>query len=727
MTHDPDTRAPTLALRPRRRTPELLQDESAECGAACLAMIAGHWGRSLDMPAMRRRFSISVHGATLAGLIDMAGALRLGGRPLQLTLEELPELALPCILHWGMDHFVVLERVDRAGVTLLDPAVGRRRVPMAEVSRHFTGVALELAPEDGFDDEAAAAAGSEGRAWRWRSLLGRVTGLKRSLAQVLVFGLALQTLGLIAPFHLQWLTDHALATGDRDLILVLGLGFLLLAAIRVALGAVRSWMTTVLSTSLAFQWQGRAFGHLMRLPPVWFEKRHLGDIVSRFGSIETIQNTFTTQFVEGVIDGLLVLVTLVVMALYSGELTAVTLGAVLLYALLRWGVFHGLRSATAETIRRASLQQTHFLESVRGVQAVRLFDRGEQRRIGWMGLLADEFNGRLRLARWSVSYETARGLIFGLERVAVIWLAALAVLDTRLTVGMLLAFLAYKDQFSDRVAALIDRLFELRMLRLHGERLADILTTPVEEPAAPEKADLSLLPASIELRDVAFRYGDGEDEVLAGIDLRIEPGECVAVTGVSGSGKTTLVKLLLGLLTPTRGEMLVGGQPLRRLGLGAYRRFVGTVMQDDLLFAGSIEENISFFDPAPDLARVADCARQAALHDEIAALPMGYRTQVGDIGTGLSGGQRQRLLLARAIYKQPRILVLDEATSHLDIAAERRVNAAVEALGATRIIVAHRPETIAMAARVIVIDQGRIVSDSGRETATATGSGIAMA
>ena len=722
MTHGPDARGPTLAFRPRRRTPELLQDEAAECGAACLAMIAGHWGRPLGMPAMRRRFSLSVHGATLADLIEMASALRLGSRPLQLTLEELPQLALPCILHWDMDHFVVLERVGRAAVTLLDPAVGRRRVPTAEVSRHFTGIALELAPEDGFEEGVAVRAGDGPGGWRWRELLGRITGLKRSLAQILMLGLALQMLGLMAPFHLQWLADHALATGDRELVLVLGLGFLLLAGIRVALGAVRSWMTTVLSTSLAFQWQGRAFGHLMRLPTAWFEKRHLGDIVSRFGAIDTIQHTFTTQFVEGVIDGLLGVVTLVVMVLYSGELTAVTLVAVLLYALLRWGMFHGLRDATAETIRRAARQQTHFLESVRGVQAVRLFDRGEQRRIGWIGLLADEFNGRLRLARWSLGDETARGLIFGIERVAVIWLAALAVLDTRLTVGMLLAFLAYKDQFSDRVAALIDRLFELRMLRLHGERLADILTTPVEDTAdvaqvaQGAQADLSALPASIELRDVAFRYGDGEAEVLAGIDLRIEPGECVAITGVSGSGKTTLVKLLLGLLTPTRGEMVVGGQPLRRLGLGAYRRIVGTVMQDDLLFAGSIEDNISFFDSAPDLARVADCARQAALHDEIVALPMGYRTQVGDLGTGLSGGQRQRLLLARAIYKRPRILVLDEATSHLDVAAERRVNAAVEALGATRIVVAHRPETIAMAGRIIVIDQGRIVSDTGAAT-----------
>ena len=717
MTTTSGLATPSLAFLPRRRVPELLQEEAAECGAACLAMVATYWGRRMDLAAMRRRFSISVHGATLAGLIDMAQVLRLSSRPLQLELDELRELALPCILHWDMNHFVVLERVGRDGVTIVDPAIGRRRVRMEEVSRHFTGIALELMPDDGFgpgDPDAG-----DVRPLRWRALLGRVVGLKRSVAQVLMLGLTLQLLALIAPFHLQWLTDHALATGDRHLVAVLGIGFLVLAGIRVALGAARSWMTTVLSTSLAFQWQGRAFSHLMRLPMAWFEKRHLGDIVSRFGSIDTIQRTVTTQFVEAVIDGLLVLVTLVMMLLYSAVIAAVALGAVVLYGLLRWAVFHGLRSATVETIRHAALQQTHFLESVRGAEAVRLFGRGELRRIGWMNLLADEFNARLGVARWSVGYDTARGLIFGVERVAVIWIAALAVLEQHMTVGMLIAVLGYKDQFSDRMSALIDKLFELRMLRLHGERLADILMTPVEEE--PEAAGLAAVDrapvpasASISLRDIGFRYGDGEDEVLVDIDLDIGEGECVAITGSSGSGKTTLVKVLLGLLEPTRGHMQVGGVPLRRLGLESYRRLVGTVMQDDLLFAGSVEENISFFDPAPDQARVIDCARRAALHDELMRLPMGYRTLVGDIGSGLSGGQRQRLLLARALYKQPRILVLDEATSHLDVGNERLVNAGVAALGATRLIVAHRPETIAMADRVIVMAAGRIVSDHRR-------------
>ena len=716
MTRPPDasssTPHPALGFLPRRRLPEIRQDEVAECGAACVAMIAGYWGRRMALPAMRRRFSISVHGATLAGLIDMAASLKLRGRPLRLELEELDQLAMPCVLHWDMNHFVVLERVDRRGLTIVDPAAGRRRVAMSEVSRHFTGVALELSPDKDFEAEARPDSPDETRPMRWRALLGRVVGLKRSLAQVLLLGVALQALALVAPFHLQWLTDHALANGDRDLILVLGIGFLLLAVIRVALGAVRSWMTTVLSTSLAFQWQGRAFGHLMRLPLAWFEKRHLGDIVSRFGSIETIQRTLTTQFVEGLIDGLLVVVTLGVMLLYSAALTAVALAAVAMYALLRWTVFHGLREATAETLRCAALQQTHFLESVRGAQAVRLFGRGEMRRVGWMNLLADECNAELRVARWSVAFGTARQLIFGAERVAVIWLAALAVLDGALSVGMLLAFLAYKDQFSDRVAALIDKLFELRMLRLHGERLADILMTPVEEDEPAQAQDLAS--ASIELVGVALRHGDGEPEVLSDISLRIEPGECVAITGPSGSGKTTLVKILLGLLEPTRGEMRVGGQPVRRSGLSNYRRLVGTVMQDDLLFAGSIEENISFFDAAPDGPHLLDCARMAALHDDVMALPMGYRTLIGDIGSGLSGGQRQRLLLARALYKRPTILVLDEATSHLDLDNECAINLAVARMRATRVLVAHRPETIASAERVIRMERGRIVADTRR-------------
>lgn len=699
-----------LAFWKGRPVSLVLQSESSECGLACIAMVASYHGYRVDLPTMRRRFSISLKGATMRSLMTVAQALQLQTRPLQLSLDRLSDLQLPCVVHWDMNHFVVLTKVARNHIVVLDPAVGERRLSMEESSKHFTGIALELAPGARFSKE------EERQRFSLLSLMGNVSGLRRGLAQMLLLGLALQTTSLVAPFFVQWVVDEAVVSADRDLVTVLGLGFLLLALIQTAISAFRSWVTTVLSTNLNFQWFGNAFSHLLRLPIEYFEKRHLGDVVSRFGSIQTIQQAITTQFVEAIIDGILVISTFIIMVLYSVQLAMVAAGAVALYALTRLAMYRPIREATAEQIIHAAKQQTHFLESARGVQSIRLFNRTEERRVGWMNALAEQFNANLRIARLSVSYQAVSTGLFNIERVIVIWLAALAVLDNRFSVGMLFAFISYKDQFSQRVAPLIDKLFELGMLRVHGERVADIVLSEPETDTHDVELDLADVNPEIQVRNLTFRYSDSEPQVLKELNLTIAAGQCVAITGASGCGKTTLVKLLLGLLTPTGGDVLVGGVPLARFGLTNYRQIVGTVMQDEQLFAGSIADNISFFDPAPDQRRIEECGELAAIHREIVAMPMGYNTLVGDIGTGLSGGQKQRVLLARALYKQPRILILDEATSHLDVLNELQVNAAVKGIPLTRIIIAHRPETIAMADRVIAIDEGRVVRDFAQQS-----------
>ncbi len=706
---------PLLSFWGSRRLPVLLQTESAECGLACLAMVASHHGHRIDLPGMHRRFNVSLKGATLKSLIAMAEAMGLQSRPLKLKLEDLGKLQLPCILHWDMNHFVVLQRVGGDKISVHDPAVGRRELSLAQVSAHFTGVALELTPGTGFKPA------QETQSVSLRSLIGHVVGLKRSLAQLLVLGIALQVCALAAPFYMQWVVDEALVANDRDLLTVLGIGFLLLVLMQTAIGAVRSWVTTVMATHLNFQWFGNAFSHLMKLPLPYFERRHLGDIVSRFGSIQAIQQALTTQLVEALIDGLLVVGTLILMLLYSPLLSLVAAVAVGLYGLLRWSIFRSLREATAEQIIHAAKQQTHFLESARGIQSVRLFGRAEERRIGWMNILTDQFNAELRIARLSVSYQTAQALLFGAERVVVIWLAALAVANSQFSVGMLFAFIAYKDQFTSRLAALIDKLFELRMLRLHGERVADIVMTAPEQDEPHHELDVSRIEPSIEVRNLSFRYADGEAWVLRKLNFKIPAGQCVAIAGASGCGKTTLVKLLLGLLEPTEGEVLVGGERLAVIGRANYRQIVGSVMQEDHLFAGSIAENICFFDPLADQSRITAVAQRAAIHHEIAAMPMAYNTLVGDVGSGLSGGQRQRILLARALYRAPSILVLDEATSHLDVWNEQAIAASVKQMQMTRVLVAHRPETIASADRVIVLERGQVIRDFDSLGATATG------
>lgn len=692
-----------LPFWPRRHLPLVLQTEAAECGLACLSMICSYWGHTTDIASMRRRFSISLKGVTLKSLTVMATGMGLATRPLKLGMEHLPELALPCILHWNMNHFVVLKAVSRTHAVIHDPAVGERKLSMADFSRHFTGIALELTPRAEFTKA------DEIRQVPFFSLMGRVVGLKRGLGQILMLGLALQVCALIAPFYMQWVVDEALLSADHDLITVLGIGFLLLVLLQASISGVRAWITASISTQLNFQWLDNTFSHLMKLPLAYFEKRHVGDIVSRFGSVQTIQRSMTTQFVDGVIDGMLVLTTLFMMLLYSAKLAAIACLTAALYVLLRWAIFQSLRDASAEQIIHASKQATHLMESVRGIQSIRLFGRSEVRRAAWLNTLADQFNADLRIAKLSVSYQTINFFLFNAERVIVIWLAALSALEGKFSVGMLFAFAAYKDQFSQRIANLVDKIFEFRMLRLHGDRVADIILAETESYQDVAEVDSKQISPCIEFCNVSFRYSDSEPLVLDNLCLTISVGECIAITGPSGCGKTTLMKLMLGLLEPTAGTILVGGIKLSSLGLVNFREMLGTVMQDDSLFAGSIQDNIAFFDPSPDNNRVKHSAQLAAVHSEIMTMPMAYHTLVGDIGSGLSGGQKQRILLARALYKNPGILVLDEATSHLDVWNERAVNKAIKQLSLTRIIVAHRPETIEMADRKVVLQHGKIV------------------
>lgn len=686
------------------RLPVLLQAEVTECGLACLAMVARYHGHDTDLAALRRRFTLSRKGATLETLIRIARALQFESRPLRLEMAHLPQLQLPCVLHWDLNHFVVLAKVSRNHVVIHDPAAGLRKLSLAEFADHFTGVALELVPSAQFTPLADAQTVS------LRRLIGQVSGLRRALLQILSLGLVLEALVVLLPFQLQWVVDQALVTSDRELLTVLGIGFLGLVVMRSLVGVARGWFVAVLSVSMNLQWLGNVFSHLLRLPMSYFEKRHVGHIMSCFGSVSAIQRTLTTSFVQTLLDGALAAGTLTMMALYSPWLAAVSVAPVLAYVLLRAGMFQSQQSASAREIVHAARQETHFMETAVGIQSVKLFSRTEERRLGWMNMVADQFRARLASNRLEIVGSTAETLLFGIERVVVIWLAALLVLDQRFTVGMLFAYLAYREQFATRIAALVDKYFELRMLRVHGERLADIVLSPTENDDADE-IDPARLSPSIELKDVSFRYAASESEVLSNVSLRIEAGECVAIVGASGGGKTTLAKVILGMLEPTGGEVCASDMPLRRLGLANLRRMVGTVMQDDRLFSGSLADNICFFDPQPDAARIEACARQAAIHDDIVAMPMGYETLVGNLGSGVSGGQVQRILLARALYKQPRILVLDEATAHLDAATERSVNDAVRALRLTRVIIAHRQETIAMADRVVRVEGGRIVRD----------------
>ena len=687
-------------LRRNGHLPEIRQAAATECGLACLAMIACYYGRRNDLNALRREYPVSLKGATLRTVMDIAAELGLAGRPLRLEIEHLRSLRTPAILHWDMNHFVVLRHVGRSGITIHDPAFGVRRFALAEVSKHFTGVALELTPDGAFRAYQPAPKLS------LLDFLGQISGLGPALIQTLVLSAVLQLYVLATPFYMQIVVDNAIAKNDHDLLLVLALGFALFLLINTGATLIRARVLTYAQRALAFQMGTSLFRHLLRLPMTYFEKRHVGDLVSRFSSTEPVRALLAEGLVTALIDGTMAMLTGAMMFLYRPSLGLVVLTALALYIALRIAFYHLMRRRTLDLIEARSRESTTFIETMRAVQSIKIFTRETERSAVWMNRYAEVVHAKASTGLLKQAFHVANEAIFGLENVLIIYLGAQAALAGEMTIGMLFAFISYKHQFVDKAARLVERAIEYRMLDLHLERLSDIAGAEPEQGHCRPAAYQQPIEGNIEIRDLCFRYAEGEPFLLRNVNLSIRTGEYVAITGPSGCGKTTLLKVILGLLAPTSGEIMVDGVPLRVLGHQAFRKSIGVVMQDDQLLSGSIADNICFFDESFELDHMMHCAELAGIHEEICRMPMTYNSLIGDMGTSLSGGQKQRVLLARALYRRPRLLFMDEGTSHLDVATERQVTAAVKALGLTRVIIAHRPETIASAPRRLVMHDG---------------------
>jgi len=629
----------------------------------------------------------------------------MGSRALRLDLEDLGQLQAPAILHWDLNHFVVLKAVKGNSVHLHDPGIGEIKLSLSQVSEHFTGVALELSPSITFQRKAPSPPIQLG------SLVGRIVGLKRGLVQLLMLALTLEGLALLLPMITQWITDEAIVSGDEDLLTLLGLGLAAIGISMAVIGAVRSWIGLYISTNFNIQWMSNVMGHLLKLPVDYFERRHLGDIVSRFGAVHAIEHSLTNAAVDAALDGLLAIGTLAMMLVYSPRLAAITLCAVVLYGGMRWARYGGMKIAQTGVIAKSAREQTYFLETIRGARSIKLNNKENERRTAWMNLMVDSTNAGLTFAKLNLFFGTSWSFLSTIERAGVLWIGAHAVIQHNMSLGMLFAFLGYKEQFSGRINMLIDRFIDFKMLSIQTERLADIVLTRPEESFAYRKHDMPD-DLTLSFERVSYRYSTEDPYLLNVATLVVKPGECIAIVGPSGCGKTTCMKLLLGILQPSSGKIKLGGMDgvsLKQLGMRNYRSLIATVMQDDQLFAGSLLDNICFLEAKPEEAWMHECAKAAGIHSEILEMPMGYHTLVGDMGTILSGGQKQRVLLARALYRRPKILFLDEATSHLDLENEARIGEAIAALDITRIMIAHRPQTIAIADRVLSLEKGKFV------------------
>jgi ATP-binding cassette subfamily B protein RaxB len=690
--------------------PLILQSELAECGLASMAMIACYHGHKLDMPAIRNRFSANMKGMDLQQLIDLGDDLGLASRALQCPMDEIHKLATPCILHWDLNHFVVLTQVSGKGKLakfyVNDPALGKITLTAEAFSKHFTGICLELTPTSKFEIK------QEQARMKFTQLWSSMSGLKSGLLKLVGLSIVLQLFALMAPYYMQWVVDEVLISFDKPLLMVLAIGFALICIISVVTNAVRSWLILRLSSLLNMQMGVNLLRHLLRLPMNYFESRHVGDIVSRFGSLAHIRERITTGFVETLVDGIMAVTVLIMMALYSLKLTAVVLGAITLYTIVRLILYRPLHQATEEMIQSSAKEQSNFLENIRGMQTIKLFGNESQRQGIWQNRYTEVINSEIRLGRLKISFDSFNKLLFGLENVLVIYFAAIMVMANSLTVGMVLAFIAYKGQLTSRFTNLIEQIIQFKMMRLHLDRIADIALTAQEanrEGVVSNRED-DESKGQLTLEDISFSYSGDQAPILNNVNLHLNVGDSIAITGPSGSGKTTLMKIMLGLLQPSSGKVLLDGKDITHLGLKNYRRKIAAVMQDDTLLAGSIVDNISFFDPQPNYLKIEQCAHMSAIHDDINKMTMGYNSLVGDMGSNLSGGQVQRLLLARALYQSPCVLFMDEATSHLDKDNEAKISEQIQHLPMTRIMIAHRQETINMAKQVYSLDKGKLIN-----------------
>ena len=721
-----------------KRVPVILQSEAAECGLACIAMIAQYYSDKRDLNTLRQSISVSLRGTTLKDVMRIASDLGFQTRAVKVEMEHLAQLSCPGILHWDMNHFVVLTKVTGKHIFVHDPALGKRKLSFSEASKYITGIALEVSPSNTFSPKKSAPQ------LGLTQFFSRAIGFKRNLLTLFALSIVLQIFALAAPYYMQTVVDDVLIYNNDALLKALAIGFTLLLIIETFTSGIRKFVILSVSSRLQLQMSASVFKHLLALPLDYFDKRHIGDVVSRFGSLASIRDFLTTGVVTAMLDGVMAVATLAVMSLYSFKLTLVVVVIMVIYLTIRLGLLPFIKRHTTERIALAASEQSHFMESVRAILPIRVYGQEIQRHSLWQNKLVATLNKDITLGKFNIGSALANQLLFGIENLVVVYIGANLVMQGSLSIGMLLAFVAYKSRFVGAIDGIVNKFIELNMLGVHFNRLSDILLTPAAQqtktqplhnversldvhsthncdipasnsisssptPLNQPKADTlesstfddDALPGTtaLKVRSLSYRYGETNDWVFKNLTFSVEVGEIVAITGGSGCGKSTLLKCLMGLYPTSQGsiEHLSKTNPV-----------IASVLQEDACLSGTIGQNICCFEEAPNLQKMVYVAQLACIHHDIMHMPMQYHSLVGDMGSSLSGGQKQRLLLARALYQEPDILFLDEASSHLDVGNEKQINQHLKSLNMTRIIVAHRPQSIAVADKVYRLEHGTL-------------------
>ncbi len=689
----------------RRRVPVVNQLTASECGAACLAMILGYHGRGTTVSECRPFCEGGRDGVSAQAIASAAARFGLEVKAYSLEPEDLDGVPLPAIAHWGFNHFVVVESLAPGGVSVVDPSKGRQRLPAEAFGEHFTGVVLTFEPGPAFERGRARGGGL----WRGyvKSIL-KMEGAAGLFAQVVAASVLIQVLALALPLFTQMLVDRVLPSGRGGLLHVLGLGIAAILAAHVVVSYLRESVLLYLRGRLDAHLMVAFVKHLLSLPFRFFQQRASGDLLMRLESSTLIRETVTGNALSVLLDaGFMLTYVVVLLALKpTFGLLVLALGGVQFLTLALTG--RRVRTLMQSEIAANAAEQSYAVEMLRGIATVKACGVEDGVLERWSGLFYDSLRLSVRRGHLSLATSTVTGMLQRFSPLIVLWAGASAVLEGGLTVGTMLAINAVAMYVLSPISALVERGQQLQLVRAHLDRLNDVMAAAPERPATGPAAPVELS-GRIQVEGLEFAYDRESPPVLRDVSFSVEPGRTLAVIGPTGSGKSTLALLLLGLYEPTRGTVRYDGVPLGDLDRRGLRGRLGAVLQDSFSFSASIRQNIALADPHARLGQVVDAARAARIHEQVEKMPMGYETPVGEGALSLSGGERQRMALARALLHHPRILILDEATSHLDVQTEQEIHRNLDALRCTKVVIAHRLTTVRNADEILVMEQGRVV------------------
>jgi len=688
-----------------QRTPFIQQQSTADCGAACLAMIGLYWGKRFSLNSLRNLAGVGRAGASLKGLAAAAESLGFRASPVRASLSRLIDQPNPWIAHWQGDHYVVVYRRKGAHILIADPAVGRRSLTTGDFHSSWTGYALLLDPTQQLQAAPTQKNSLDrfwGVLWPYRTLIG----------QIIFASLLMQVFGLITPLFTQIILDRVVVHKSLITLHVFALGLVLFGVWRIGLSGIRQYLLDYLANRLDLTLISGFISHTLTLPLTFFESRHVGDIITRVQENQKIQRFLTRQAVTAWLDASMAVVYLGLMAYYNWHLTLLVLALIPPIVILTVVASPFLRGVSREIFNEEAGQNSSLVEMMNGVATVKAAAAERELRWRWEDRLTSTLNARFRGQKLGNGLQVTGGLINTLGSTALLWYGATLVIQDQLTIGQFVAFNMLIGNVINPVLALVNLWDELQEVMVSVERLNDVFSAQPEE--SPQKPMLALphLRGEVQFENVTFRYNpEQERNTLQNISFGVKAGQTIAIVGRSGSGKSTLVSLLQGLYHPTSGRICVDGHDIRHASPQSFRSQLGVVPQECFLFSGTILENITLYAGEFTLEQVVEVAKLAEAHAFIQDLPLGYNTKVGERGTNLSGGQRQRIAIARALLGNPRIMILDEATSSLDTDSERRFqqNLARISRDRTTFIIAHRLSTVRHADSILVLDRGILV------------------